>query len=389
MWNVIHNCNYSMKQESTLIARVYHLKLIIVGGALVLVGLLSSLLADWLAASTGTPHLLVAIIRALSDVLLVTGAIGIAVDFFTGRDKEAADVERTRSVLKELTPDFTDAVLRGLAVNKEDLKRVASPELLDDIATNVLSLRLGDDQFAREIYTDIRDQAIRAAERWYDVDVSIRLSSIDEGSTKGAPRFDVLVKWEYTVVPAHSVQKFACVSDRHEFRDLIADVPSTLAWFMPDRPGLIASSRDCFELLEFRLNGALRPVRRTERKTGQTYTATVGDDVVKAGKPVRVSYLYKVAADATLHRLFFEVNQPTRGLSMKLDYTDTDIARMSVTDLVTSAVPTQVAEMPDDADAKIISVDLPGWLLPRAGFAFVWTLATELSVANATADTSP
>lgn len=47
----------------------------------------------------------------------------------------------------------------------DDLKRVANPELLDDIASNVMSLRLGDEQFAREIYRDIRDQAIHA-ERW-------------------------------------------------------------------------------------------------------------------------------------------------------------------------------------------------------------------------------
>ena len=53
---------------------------------------------------------------------------------------------------------------------------MATPELLDDIAANVMALRLGDEQFAREIYRDIRDQAIRAAERWYDVAVCVRLS---------------------------------------------------------------------------------------------------------------------------------------------------------------------------------------------------------------------
>lgn len=45
-----------------------------------------------------------------------------------------------------------------------------------------MSLRLGDEQFAREIYRDIRDQAIHAAERWYDVEVRVRLSSALERS---------------------------------------------------------------------------------------------------------------------------------------------------------------------------------------------------------------
>ena len=68
------------------------------------------------------------------------------------------------------------AVVAGFAIHPEDLRRGATPELLDDIAANVMALRLGDEQFAREIYRDIRDQAIRAAERWYDVAVRVRLS---------------------------------------------------------------------------------------------------------------------------------------------------------------------------------------------------------------------
>lgn len=40
-----------------------------------------------------------------------------------------------------------------------------------------MALRLGDAQFAREIYEDIREQAIRAVERWYDVEVRVRVSS--------------------------------------------------------------------------------------------------------------------------------------------------------------------------------------------------------------------
>jgi hypothetical protein len=371
-----------MKDRSALLARIYSLKLIVVGVVFVLLGLLASVLADWLASTAMAPHLLIALLGSLSDVLLVTGAIGLTVDFFTGRDKEAADVERTRSVLKELTPEFTDAVVKGFAVGSNDLQRVASPELLDSIATNVLALRLGDRQFASEIYTDIRDQAIGASERWYDVDVTIRLSSTGERDVVGSPRFEVLVKWEYTVTPSHAVQKFACVSDREEFRDLIADVPSTIPWLMPSRPGFVANSVEAFELLEYRVDGKLQPIRRTTRKSGQTYSVNLGEDVVRAAKPVRVSYLYKTIADKSLHRMFFEMTQPTRGLSMKLDYTDTDIASMSVTDLITSAAGTQVSELPVQADARVLSVDISGWVLPRGGLAYVWTLLSEVPPAS-------
>lgn len=109
-------------------SRIYRLKLLLIGASLLTLALVSSALGDWLE-SAKAPHLLTAIIGGLSDVFLVTGAIGIAVDFFTGRDKDAADTERTRSVLEDMTPDFTDAVLKGFSSSPEDLRRLATPLL--------------------------------------------------------------------------------------------------------------------------------------------------------------------------------------------------------------------------------------------------------------------
>lgn len=58
-----------------------------------------------------------------------------------------------------------DAVIEEFTIHPEDLKRVANPELLDRLASNVMALCLGDEQFAHEIYRDVRDQKICAAER--------------------------------------------------------------------------------------------------------------------------------------------------------------------------------------------------------------------------------
>lgn len=361
-----------------LLSRIYRLKLIIVGLTLVVASIGLSLLADQLDGGAGSSHIIVAILRTLSDVFIVTGAIGVAVDFFTGRDKEAADTERTRTVLKELAPDFTDAVLKGFAVNKDDLKRVANPELLDNIATNAMALRLGDDQFARELYTEIRDQGIRAAERWHDVEVSVRLSTAVERSARGAPLFDITVEWQYTTVPSHSVRRFACVSDRDEFNELVTDIPSTSTWFMRARPGMDASSRECYELLSFTVDGESRNIRRTGRKTGQTYSATIGDDIVTAGKPVRIRHVYRTVTSQAGHSLFFELPQPSRGLSFRLDYTDTEISNLVITELLPTVTRPRIERSPAGVPGKVVSVEVPGWLLPKAGLAVVWTLSSEL-----------
>lgn len=278
-------------------------------------------------------------------------------------------------------------MVRGFAVDSDDLKRVATPALLDDIATNVLALRLGDRQFASELYTDVRDQGIRAPERWHDVEVSIRLSTADDPNAGGVPRFNVIVEWEYTVTPTHAVHRFACVSDRDEFRELVSDVPSTSTWFMTPRPGFDASQRDAYELLAFSVDGEERTIRRSSKKSGQVYSVSIGEDAVRAARPLRIRHVYKTIVSQAGHYLFIEIAQPTRGLSLHLDYTDTNISNLSVMDLVTSAHRTQISRLPEQTAAKVVGIDLPGWLMPRAGFTFVWTLASEDGAPSASAPT--
>ena len=207
----------------------------------------------------------------IGGILVGAGVLGIAWDYFDGRDRERRDDSRVRRLLKEAAPHFRDAVVKGFAVETEDLKRVATPEMLDSIAGNALGLRLNDSEFAREIYADLVDNVIRAPERWYDVDVRIRLSSVDERSTVGAPRFAVTVTWEYTVVPNSATARFVCTSDREEFHDLLSEVPATSTWFVTPRPGFDAAERTSFELLQYSVDGEELPIRRSARKSSQTY----------------------------------------------------------------------------------------------------------------------
>jgi hypothetical protein len=364
------------------LTRIYRLKLLALVAILVALGLLAALIADWLS-TTKANRLLTSLVQTLSDALILTGALGLAVDFFTGRDREAKDDDRIRRLLKESAPEFRDAVLEGFALQPDDLKRVATPELLDHLAENALALRFGDATFAREVYADLRTQAITAAERWTDVQVSVRLSPAGERDAVGIPRFDVYVAWEYTTVPSHPVRRFACVSDRDEYYELTSDSPATSTWFMTPRPGMNASDRAAFELLEFSVDGEPRPIRRTERKTGQTYSVDLGRQAGDEPKPVRIRHLYRTVTPQSGHFLFFEVPQPARGVSFELDYSPTDISFMTVTQLISSVNRPYVSRFPETAAAKVISIETTGWLLPRSGVAFVWTLSSEEAEATA------
>ena len=367
------------RKTTDLNHRLRKLKAALLAVSLTLAGILLMMLNGWIEhLKLGDWEWLHSIpLGELGGTLFGAGLLSTLFEYSFRKEQEEATVEQFRQIIHEQAPAMRDAVVEGFAIHPEDLKRVSNPDLLDDIAANVMSLRLGDEQFAREIYADIRDQAVRAAERWYDVEVRVRLSSILERSTEGTPLFDVTVEWEYTTVPSGSVRRFACVSDRQEYRELLLDIPATSPWLMQNRPGVDAASRESYELLELTVDGRPQTIRRSTRKTGQTYSAQL-DAAACSGKSVRVRQVFRVVTPKWGHRLYFELPQPCRRLSLSIDYTNTDIAHLTISDTVATSRAAQITRSPAAVAGKVVSVDVPGWLLPKSGFSATWTLNAEL-----------
>lgn len=367
------------RKRQSLAFRLRKTKAALLAVSLTLAGIVLITFNGWLATlDLGAWNWLHALpLGELGGALFGAGLLGTLFEYSFRKDQEAATVEQFRTIIKEQAPAMRDAVVEGFAIHPEDLKRVANPALLDDIAANVMSLRLGDEQFAREIYSEIRDQAIRAAERWHNVEVRIRLSSALESSTSGAALFDVTVEWEYTTVPSGSVRRFACVSDRDEYNDLLLDIPATSPWFMKPRPGMDASSRESYELLELAVDGRPQPIRRTVRKDGQTYSVHL-DSGARTDEPVRIRQVFRTVTPVWGHRLYFELPQPARNMSVSFDYTNTNIVDMRVIESVATTRPTQLSQSPERTPGRTISVEAVGWLMPKAGFTFTWTVDTEM-----------
>ncbi|NUJ88821.1 hypothetical protein HOW07_12470 [Plantibacter sp. MCCC 1A11337] len=188
--------------------RIYKLKVTIVALVSLGIGIGLQVVANYAGRTPGLEWVDFWQVGSIGGTLFAAGLFGIVWDYFDGKDKEAREDERIRRLLKESAPAFRDAVVRGFGVESDDLKRVATPELLDSIATNALALRLNDRDFAREIYQEVRDQVIHASERWYDADVSIRLSSLPAPAAAGPARFEVTIQWEYTLTPTTLIRRF-------------------------------------------------------------------------------------------------------------------------------------------------------------------------------------
>lgn len=142
--------------------RIYRLKVIIVAIASAVLGLGLMVFAKFAESLARLAWVRDLPVFELGSTLFITGAFVVAYDYLDGRDKEAREDARIRRLLAEAAPAMRDAVVRGFAIEPEDLRRVVTPDMLDEIATNALGLRLGDLQFAAELYADIRDQVVRA-----------------------------------------------------------------------------------------------------------------------------------------------------------------------------------------------------------------------------------
>ena len=368
------------KDVLPLYRRLLKTKAALLAVSFTLIGILLIMLNAWLATlSLGDWSWLHHLpLDEVGGPLLGAGLVSTILDYSYRRDQEDVAIQRTQQAIVDLSPAKLWSVLcEGLARHPGELSRLTTPERLDDAAAAIMAHRLGDEQFAREIYADIRDQAIRAAERWYDVEARVRLSTAVERSTAGTPLLDVTVEWEYTTVPSGSERRFACVSDRAAYNALRGDIPATSSWFMAPRPGMDARSQESYELLELTIDGRPQPIRRTVQATGQIYRVQL-DDAAQSGKPVRIRQIFRTSTPAWGHRLFFELPQPARNMSLAVDYTNTSIADIRVSDTVATFQPSQLVRTPEAAVGKVVSLNARGWLLPKTGFAVTWTLEAEL-----------
>ena len=351
--------------------RLYRTKLVLLATLLLFTGLGLLIFAHWVQHAAGWHWLRNWPLLDIGSGLFTTGLLGVALQYFDGQDSEVRATQRLERVLTAATPAMRDAVINGFAFQPDDLARVATPEILDKIITNGLAIRLGDPTFANEIYDDVRQQAIGVPERLHDARTSIRLS-MDRSTAKGrAPMFVTTVRWEYSLVPTYQTRRFVCLSDIDEFRDLTEDTTATSAWYLGPRTGLDAGAKESFELVEFTVDGQPRPIRHTAKQGSQTSSVNLGHEAMQ-GEAVTVAYTYRTLVSVDGHLLQLRVDQPTKGLTVELDYGDCGIEYVSVLDFIASSQRTRVSQSPKSVPGKSVSIEFDGWVFPRSGVAFVW-----------------
>ena len=263
----------------------------------------------------------------LGGTLFGAGLLSAFFEYTFRRDQERAVTERFRQTIRDEAPALRDAVIEAFRFDRQDVARIATPELLDDLARTSLGLRFGDPAFGREVYTDIRHQAMAAEERWYDARVDATLGIPRGRSSAPTPFFDLRVRWEYTVTPRHRFRKFAVVSDRQRYDQLVAERGETSVWYRRPVPGLTVSDPEVFALEQFTVNGTPVLFTRQFDEVSQVYTVDLGEQVIQQEQAVVISFSFRTRTLRSGHVVHLDIDRPHAVLTSSCATTQSKSAR--------------------------------------------------------------
>ena len=356
--------------------RLRRLKAALLAVSFTLAGILLMMLNAWLTPlQLGDWQWLHALpLGELGGTLFGAGLLSTFFEYAFRRDQERAVTERFRQTIREEAPALRDAVIEAFRFDRQDVARIATPELLDDLARTSLGLRFGDPAFGREVYADIRHQAMAAEERWYDARVDATLGIPRGRSSAPTPFFDLRVRWEYTVTPRHRFRKFAVVSDRQRYDQLVAERGETSVWYRRPVPGLAVSDPEVFALEQFTVNGTPVPFMREVDEVSQVYTVDLGEQVIQQEQAVVISFSFRTRTLRSGHVVHLDIDRPTRGLDVELRYDPEQVGQMRILDFASIGEGGRLTQVPN---TPTLRYRYDGWLFPRAGMVFVWTLPDE------------
>jgi hypothetical protein len=110
----------------------------------------------------------------------------------------------------------------------------------------------------------------------------------------------------------------------------------------------------------------------------QVVTAHLGADAITA-TPLTICYTHRVLVQLHGHLLHLDMSRPTKGLTVQFSYGGCGIRYVNVLDYVASSRQPVLSRLPAAGPTPSIALRFDGWVMPKAGAAFVWVLEEEMA----------
>jgi hypothetical protein avisC_04866 len=145
-------------------------------------------------------------------------------------------------------------------------------------------------------------------------------------------------------------------------------------WYRRPVPGLEVNDPEVFALEQFTINGRSIDFSRQADDVSQVYTVDLGQDTIEQGQSVVVAFSFRTLVPRDGHVVHINIDRPTKGLDVELTYDSSSIKRLRLMDFASRGDGGRISEEPE---TSVVRYRYDGWLFPRAGLVFAWTLATE------------
>ena len=344
---------------------------------IVLLGFGGTVVGGALMVVAGWPDWKV-IASLIGGTIFTAGAIVVGYQYVGNEVADEVAARRTNNAVKAAAPAFAASVIHAMAYAPKEVLAVTAPDVLDRVVENSLAQRLGNPALAAGVFNDLKAQVLRSQECWYDLHISAALTPwLGRTSEPSAPMYVATFRYDYRVTNSPQELRFACVSDLAEYRELRDDPRVTEVWYFESKAGLDATSLEAFELAEVVVAGKPQKLKRTTRSDAQYYSVRLAPDLDRSA-PVAVSFVYRGLVQQHGHVLHIDLIKPTSGVTIDLNYGGAGIRHVNVIDHISSAARPTISTTAATYPSPSVAVTFDGWVLPKAGVAFVWVLDDEV-----------
>lgn len=352
--------------------RLYKTKFILASVIATVVGVALMLVAGWPSWEL--------VASLIGGALFTSGAIVIAFQFVGNEDAEHEAKRQFREAIRAEAPAIRQTVVDAMAYAPKEMLAVTSDDVLDRVIENSLAQRLDNAPLAAGVVADLKAQTLRTREYWRNLRIGASLAPwAPSGSKSVVPMYVATFRYEYHVVHPAPMLRFACVSDEAEYRELQADPEMTEVWYFEPKADLDAASPEVFELTALTVNGKPQKIRRTVKAGAQYYSVRLSPELDKT-EDVAVSFTYRGLVQQHGHLLRVDLIKPTHGVTVSFSYGAAGIRYVNVVDYIASAARPTISQSAATDPSPSVAVTFDGWVLPKAGVAFVWVLEGEIRV---------
>ena len=173
--------------------------------------------------------------------------------------------------------------------------------------------------------------------------------------------------------------RFASVTDPTEYRELLRDPAVASVWYLGRPSPIDGASREAYELVQFAVNGRLLPIPTDDTPGAQTYSANVPADTCRhsSRRLVCLPCSGQATWASAVPRRTAASQGPARRVRLRrLRHPD---ARW--VDFIAGAQQARVLRTPESDAAPSVVLNFDGWVFPKSGVAFVWSLDAETKIA--------